>query len=94
MCGKAEENVNHVLSKCCKLVQKEYKRRNDWIGMEIHCEICRKYGIKVKEKWNKHKAEVVMENDKCKENGTLQWKRIIKYMGQDLIKWVCVRFLC
>ena len=50
MCGKAEEKVNHVLSKCCKLVQNEYKRRHDWIGMEIHCEICRKYGIKVKEK--------------------------------------------
>ena len=94
MCGKAEEKVNHVLSKCCKLVQNEYKRRHDWIGMEIHCEICSKYGIKVKEKWNKHKAEVVMENDKCTKNGTLQWKRIIKYMRQDLIKWGWVRFFC
>ena len=26
MCGKAEESGNHVLSKCSKLVQKEYKR--------------------------------------------------------------------
>ena len=25
-CGKAEESVNHVLSKCSKLAQKEYKR--------------------------------------------------------------------
>ena len=29
MCGKAEESANHVLSKCSKLVQKEYKRRQD-----------------------------------------------------------------
>ena len=26
MCGKDEESVNHVLSKCSKLAQKEYKR--------------------------------------------------------------------
>ena len=29
MCGKAEESVNHVLSKCSKLAQKEYKRQHD-----------------------------------------------------------------
>ena len=66
MCGKAEEIVNHVLSECSKLAQKEYKRRRDWFGTKIHWEICRKYGIKVKGKWYKHKPEVVMENDKCK----------------------------
>ena len=26
MCGKAEESVNHVLSECSNLAQKEYKR--------------------------------------------------------------------
>ena len=36
MCGKAEESVNHVLSECSKLAQKEYKRRHDWFGMKIH----------------------------------------------------------
>ena len=34
-------------------------RRSIW-------EICRKYGIEVKEKWYEHRPEVVMENDKCK----------------------------
>ena len=29
MCGKAEESVNHVLSKYSKLAQKEYKRQHD-----------------------------------------------------------------
>ena len=67
MCGKAEENVNHMLSECSKLVQKKYKRRqDDWLGTKIHWEICRKYGIEVKEKWYEHKPEVKMENDKCK----------------------------
>ena len=63
--GKAEESVNHVLSECNKLAQKEYKRRHDWFRTMIHWEICRKYGIEVKEKWYKCKSEVVMENDKC-----------------------------
>ena len=30
MLGKAEESVNHVLSECSKLAQKEYKRRHGW----------------------------------------------------------------
>ena len=66
MCGKAEESVNHVLRECSKLAQKEYKRQHDWFGTKIHWEICIKYLIEVKEKWYKHKLEVVMENDKCK----------------------------
>ena len=66
MCGKVEENVNDVLSECSKLAQKEYKRQHDWFGTKIHWELYRKYGIKVKKKWYKHKSKVVMENDKCK----------------------------
>ena len=66
MCGKAEETVNHVLSECSKLAQKEYKRQHDWFGTKIHWELCRKYGIEMKEKWYEHTREVVMENDKCK----------------------------
>ena len=50
MCGKDEESVNHVLSECSKLSQKEYKRRHDWFGTTIHLGKCRKYGIEVKEK--------------------------------------------
>ena len=66
MCGKAEESVNHVLSECSKLAQKEYKRQHDWFGTKMHWEIFRKYGIEMKEKWYKHNPEVVMEKDKCK----------------------------
>ena len=31
-----EETINHVISKCSKLVPKEYKTRHDWIGQVIH----------------------------------------------------------
>ena len=40
MYGKAEECVNHVLSECSKLFQKEYKRRHDWFGTKIQWGIC------------------------------------------------------
>ena len=66
MCRKAVENVNHVLSECNKLAQKEYKRQHYWFGTKIHWGICRKYGREVKEKSYKPKPEVVMENDQCK----------------------------
>ena len=33
--------------------------------MKIHWEICRKYWIEVKEKYE-HKPEVIIENNKCK----------------------------
>ena len=64
MCGNAEESVNHVLSKYSKLAQKEYKRQHDWFGMKFHWEICKEYGIEVKQKWYEHKPKVAMENDK------------------------------
>ena len=66
MCGKAEDSVNHVLSKCSKLAQKEYKRRHHWFGTKIHWDIRRKYGIEMKEKWYEHKPKIVMENDKSR----------------------------
>jgi len=38
MCGKVDETINHILSECSKLAQKEYKRRHDWVGKKIHWE--------------------------------------------------------
>ena len=55
-----------MLSKCSKSAQKEYKKRHDWFGTKINWEISKKYGIEVKEKWHRHKSEVVMENGRCK----------------------------
>ena len=32
LCGDRGETINHIISKCSKLVQKEYKTRHDWVG--------------------------------------------------------------
>ena len=64
MCGQVDEMVNHTISECSKLAQKEYKRRHDWVGKRIHWEVCLKIGIEVKPKWYEHQPEAVQENER------------------------------
>ena len=63
MCKQADETVNHLLSECSKMAQKEFKRRHDWVGKKIHWEACLKYGFDVKSKWYEHEPETTMDND-------------------------------
>ena len=55
MCKQADETVNHLLSECSKMAQREFKK--------IHWEVCLKYGFDVKRKWYEHEPETTMEND-------------------------------
>ena len=43
ICGDRDETINHILSECSKLAQKEYKVRHDWVGKVIHWEMCKKF---------------------------------------------------
>ena len=36
LCGDRDETINHIISECSKLAQKEYKTRHDWVGKVIH----------------------------------------------------------
>ena len=36
LCGDRDETINHIISECSKLTQKEYKARHDWVGELIH----------------------------------------------------------
>ena len=40
LCGDRDETINHIISECSKLAQKEYKTRHDWVGKVIHWEMC------------------------------------------------------
>ena len=66
MCGMADETVNHILSECNRLAQREYKRRHDCVERMIHWELCRKYGLAAAERWYEHQPDTVTENDSCK----------------------------
>ena len=51
LCGEKVETINHIISECNKLAQKEYKRRHDNIARLVHSKLCCKYGIDRSEKW-------------------------------------------
>ena len=36
LCGDRDETINHIISECSKLAQKEYKTKHDWTGKVIH----------------------------------------------------------
>ena len=38
LCRDKDEKVNHIISEFSKLVQKEYKTGNEWVGKWIHWE--------------------------------------------------------
>ena len=63
LCGTHKENVLLIVSGCSVLAQKEYKRRHDQVCLNIHWALCKKYRVKVCERWYEHKVECVIEND-------------------------------
>ena len=42
-CDDRDETINHIISKCNKLVQKQYKTRHDRVGKGIHWELFPKF---------------------------------------------------
>ena len=87
MCSRADDAINHIVSECPKLAQKEYKRRHDWSGRRIHWEICGANGIHVKPKQYEHQLEAVIEYDFCKIlwDFTVQTNHFITARRPDMI---------
>ena len=53
--------INHIINKCSKLVQNEYKTRHDWVGKVIYWELCKKLKFDHVKKWYMHNSESVLE---------------------------------
>ena len=75
LCGDRDETINHIISECSKLAQKEYKTRHDWVGKVIHWEMCKKSKFNHTNKWYMHNPASVLEND-TNSYGTLTYTRI------------------
>ena len=43
LCGDRDKTINHIISECSKLVQKEYNATHDGVGKVIHWEMCKKF---------------------------------------------------
>ena len=63
---KEDESIDHVVSRCSKLVQKEYKRRHDNLGEIVHWKFARKCNFEAGDKWYDHEPESVLENEDFK----------------------------
>ena len=63
LCGDRDETINHIISECRKLAQREYKARHDWIGKVIHREMCKKFKFDNTNKRYMHNPAPVLEND-------------------------------
>ena len=66
LCGKKVESVQHLVSGCEKLAQKEYKRRHDNVGKKFHWHLYKKNGLEHMEKWYEHVQEGAVENEEVK----------------------------
>ena len=87
MCGKADESINHLLSDCSKMTQKEYKHRHDWMGKKTYWEVWKNYGIETKAKWYEHKPQAVYEIKEYKIlwDFSIQIDHVIEARRPDMI---------
>ena len=58
----SHDTVNHIISECSKLAQKENNTRHDWMGKVIHWELCKKLKFDHAKWWHMHKSAFVQEN--------------------------------
>ena len=58
-----DETINHIISECSKLAQKEYQTRHDWVGKVIHWEMRKKFKFDHSNKWCMHNPAPVLENN-------------------------------
>ena len=58
-----DETINHIISECSKLAQKEYMTRYDWVGKVIHWEMGKKFKFDHNNKWYMLNPEPALENN-------------------------------
>ena len=87
LCDDRDETINHIISQCSKLAQREYKARHDWVGKVIHWKICKKCKFDHTNKWYMYNPAPVLENDthKLLLDFNIQTDHLIPARRPDLI---------
>ena len=87
LCGDRDETINHIIGKCSKLAQKEYKARHERVGKVIHWEMCKKFKFYHANKWYMHNPAPVLENNTHKHlwDFDIQTDHLISARKPDLI---------
>ena len=66
LCGIADETVDHLISSCSYLVQREYKGRHDSVASLLHWTLLKQAGCHLQSPWWRHTPSAVWENDEYK----------------------------
>ena len=87
LCGLKEETVDHLVSSCSKIAQTDYKGRHDRVAAFLHWSLCKQYGFARAENWWTHRAEKVLENDRCKLlwDFAIRTDKVIKEHRPDIV---------
>ena len=66
MLRKVHESIDHIVSGCSKLAQKEYKRRDDNLGKIVHWKLARTGNFEAGNKWYEHEPGRFLEKENYK----------------------------
>ena len=85
--GDRDETINHIISECSKLAQREYKARHNWVGKLINWEMCKKFKFDHTNKWYTHNPAPFLENatHKLLWDFNIQTDLLIPARRRDLI---------
>ena len=61
------KTVNHTVSRCEMLTQRDYKQCHVNVIRIVDLRLCEKFGLQKSEKWYKHDSEPVTENYQVKQ---------------------------
>jgi len=50
LCQQFDEKIDHIISACPILAKIQYIKRHDRVSAQLHCNICKKTGIKLDKK--------------------------------------------
>ena len=84
---KVDESIDHIVSGCSKLAQKEYKRRHDNLEKIIHWKLARKCSFEAGDKCYEHEPQSVLENENYKIlwDFSIQTDHVIEARRPDLV---------
>ena len=64
-CKIAEKSVDHLATRCGRMLHHDYLHRHNEVLKCIHLLLCNRYGIKMRKKLRVHKVDKYMENDRA-----------------------------
>ncbi|EQB59819.1 hypothetical protein NAPIS_ORF02647 [Vairimorpha apis BRL 01] len=62
-CGSHRKTVDHLATKCDRMLGHDYMRRHNEVVRCLHLLLCKKYGFKKTRKIRTHSVQEIMEND-------------------------------